>query len=187
MAKTETPSGEIGAPAPDFDLPAVDGRRYCLADVRGKNGLVMAFICNHCPYVKAVIGRLVDDLGMLAEKGIGAAAIMPNDGEYYPEDSFDNMMAFARRHRFSFPYMMDADQKTARAYGAVCTPDIFGYNGDLRLQYRGRIDDSGMGDASSAKRELLEAMTMVATTGHGPDVQVASIGCSIKWKNMRKV
>jgi peroxiredoxin len=179
---TSASACEFGLKAPDFLLPAIDGRQYRLADVRGGNGTVIVFICNHCPYVKAVIGRLVRDTRELAELGIGTAAISSNDVETYPEDSFDNMKAFAAQHRFPFPYLFDESQDVARAYGALCTPDFFGFNGALELQYRGRLDESRKEIAPGARRDLFEAMKQVALTGVGPRDQISSIGCSIKWR-----
>jgi hypothetical protein len=141
------------------------------------------FLCNHCPYVKAVIGRLVRDMDELASHGIGAVAIMPNDTAAYPEDSFENMQAFAERHRFGFPYLIDETQTVAKAYGAVCTPEFFGFDRDLRLQYHGRLDSAGIhGAGGPERRDLFEAMLAVARGGEGPREQVASLGCSIKWR-----
>ena len=182
MAALETPVCEFGWEAVDFALPGVDGRTYTLADVRGRNGTLIMFICNHCPYVRAIVDRLVDDVRALQDEGIGVAAIMSNDTAAYPDDSFDNMVAFARAHGFTFPYLLDDSQSVARAYGAVCTPDFFGFNANLELQYRGRLDESRREAVSGARRELLEAMTQVARTGQGPREQVPSMGCSIKWK-----
>jgi peroxiredoxin len=182
MVTTQTPICDFGTPAVDFDLEGVDGRRYALADVRGRNGTLVMFICNHCPYVRAVIDRLVSECRALAQEGIGAIAIMSNDTEAYPADSFENMKAFARQHDFPFPYVIDRTQEIARAYGAVCTPDFFGYDRDLGLQYRGRLDESRTELVPNARRELYEAMTQVARTGHGPEHQIASMGCSIKWR-----
>jgi peroxiredoxin len=167
-----------------FSLKGTDGRTYGLDDVKGENGTLIMFICNHCPYVKGVIRRLVEDCEALAESGIGAAAIMPNDTAAYPADSFDNMKRFAAEHRFPFPYLIDETQEVARAYGAVCTPDIFGFNRGGLLAYRGRVDSAGSKPPTGGeKRELREAMLMVATTGKGPTEQMPSIGCSIKWRN----
>ncbi|PTW60554.1 peroxiredoxin [Breoghania corrubedonensis] len=169
--------------AVDFRLPATDGRTYTFTDIAGAKGTVVIFICNHCPYVKAVIDRVVEDARKLEADGIGFAAICSNDAEAYPADSFANMAAFAAEHGFPFPYLHDEDQLVARAYGAVCTPDYFGFSGDRSLRYRGRLDDGRTGEPSpDAPRELLEAMRLVATTGEGPAEQVPSIGCSIKWK-----
>jgi len=176
------PVCDFGAPAPDFELPATDGRRYRRDRLARPNGLLVMFICNHCPYVKAVIDKIVRDAAALEPEGIGSAAICSNDPADYPEDSFDNMKALAARLRFPFPYLWDETQQVARAYGAVCTPDFFGYNGRLELQYRGRLDDSGRFSKPDAPRELYNAMVQVARTGKGPAQQTASIGCSIKWK-----
>ena len=166
----------------DFDLPGVDGRRYSIASARGPNGLLVMFICNHCPYVKAVIDRVVHDCGELVSHGIGSIAVMSNDPADYPEDSFDNMKRLAREKGFPFPYVRDETQEVARAYGAACTPDFFGFNAALTLQYRGRLDASRREAAPNARRELFEAMVQIAKTGAGPAEQIASIGCSIKWK-----
>ncbi len=183
MVSTATPLCAFGAPALDFTLPGTDGRLHDLASCRGPNGLLVMFICNHCPYVKAVIERIVRDCRELATLGVGSVAIMSNDPREYPEDSFENMAVFAREKHFPFPYLIDASQDVARAYGAVCTPDFFGYDAQLDLQYRGRLDASGKQPAPpDARRELFEALRQIAATGHGPAQQVASIGCSIKWK-----
>ena len=177
------PVCDFGWKAIDAALPGVDGRTHSLFGEKGPNGLVVVFICNHCPYVKAVIDRIVRDAGDLMAHGIGFVAISSNDAEAYPEDSFDNMKMFARKYSFNFPYLHDEDQSVARAYGAACTPDFFGFNRELELQYRGRLDASRK-EAGSAevRRDLYEAMVEVAKTGRGPAEQVASIGCSIKWK-----
>jgi peroxiredoxin len=182
MVAMETPVCQFGWQAVDFSLPGVDGKTYTLRDVRGPNGTLIMFICNHCPYVKAVVDRLVDDVKQLQAKGIAAAAIMPNDTVTYPADSFENMQVFAREHGFTFPYLLDETQDVAKAYGAVCTPDFFGFDANFGLQYRGRLDASKKEAAPDAKRELLEAMTQVAETGKGPAEQIPSMGCSIKWK-----
>lgn len=183
MVAAETPICEFGWKAKDFSLPATDGKTYSLADAAGENGVLVMFICNHCPYVKAVIDRIVRDATDLKAHGIGAVAINSNDTVNYPEDSFDNMKLFAAQHGFTFPYLFDESQQTARAYGAVCTPDFYGFNGKLELQYRGRLDESGRQPAGpDARRELFDAMTLVAETGAGPREQTPSIGCSIKWK-----
>ena len=173
---------ELGWKAADFALPATDGREYSLADIRGANGTLIVFICNHCPYVRAMIDRLVRDATELEGSGIGTAVICSNDANDYPEDSFDNMKVFAAEHRFPFPYLHDESQKVARAYGAVCTPDFFGFNAKGELQYRGRLDEGRMSTPAGPKRELFEAMQEIARTGSGPREQVPSIGCSIKWK-----
>ncbi len=177
------PVCDFGWKAPEFDLEGVDGRRARLSELRGPNGTLVMFICNHCPYVKAVIDRLVRDCEELRGHGVSAIAIMPNDTQSYLEDSFENMKAFATQHRFSFPYAIDRTQEVARAYGAVCTPDFFGFNAGLELQYRGRIDDAGPRGGAVGRRELFEAMTMIARTGRGPAEQAASMGCSIKWRS----
>ena len=172
-----------GAPAPDFALPGVDGGLWTRDGCRGPNGLLVMFICNHCPYVRAVIDRIVRDARDLAPLGIGAVAISANDTTAYPEDSFERMAQFARAYAFPFPYLYDETQGIARAYGAVCTPDFFGFNARLELQYRGRLDASGRNAApADARRELYEAMKMIAATGNGPAGQLPSIGCSIKWR-----
>lgn len=179
----ETPICEFGWNAPDFRLPATDGRTYALEDIRGPKGTLIMFICNHCPYVKAVVDRIVRDARELQAMGIGVAAICANDAESYPEDSFENMRKFAAEHGFTFPYLHDENQEVARAYEAVCTPDFYGFNAGLELQYRGRLDSSGRHPAGpDARRELYEAMREVAETGRGPADQTPSMGCSIKWK-----
>jgi peroxiredoxin len=180
----ETPVCDFGRPAPDFALPGVDGRAWTLADARGENGLLVMFICNHCPYVQAVRDRLIRDAGELMAYGIGVVAISANDPTDYPEDSFDNMKRVARELRFPFPYLYDETQAVARAYGAVCTPDFFGYNAQLQLQYRGRLDASRKDPLPNARRELFEAMKQIAQTGRGPREQIPSMGCSIKWRNV---
>jgi peroxiredoxin len=182
MAVTPPPA-ELGIAAPDFSLPATDGKTYSLADVAGPKGTVVVFICNHCPYVKAVIDRMAADARTLAADGIGFVAISANDVEHYPEDSFDNMKAMAARHRLPFPYLYDESQEIARAYKAECTPDFFGLDASGKVRYRGRLDE-GRKDPPppNARRELVEAMRMVAATGKGPVEQIPSIGCSIKWK-----
>jgi peroxiredoxin len=173
----------LGARAPDFKLPATDGRSYALKDVAGEKATVIVFICNHCPYVKAVIGRLTADARLLMGEGVGFAAICSNDATSYPEDSFPKMREFALAHDFPFPYLHDDTQEVARAYGAVCTPDFFGYDRDLKLKYRGRLDEGRTTPPPpNARRELVEAMRAIATTGLAPADQVPSIGCSIKWK-----
>lgn len=182
MVSLVTPAGQLGMVAPDFDLPGVDGRPHTLASARGPSGLVVAFICNHCPYVKAVIDKIVRDTNELAAHGVGSIAISSNDPVDYPDDSFDNMKAFAARHRMAIPYVFDETQDVARAYGAICTPDFFGFDSGLRLAYRGRLDSSGRSPDPGAPRELYPAMIEIARTGKGPASQHASIGCSIKWK-----
>ncbi|MEP6941440.1 MAG: thioredoxin family protein [Betaproteobacteria bacterium] len=177
-----SPPGGLGWNASDFDLPGTDGRRHTRDALRGPNGLLVMFICNHCPYVKAVIDKIIRDATELAGHGIGSVAISSNDPADYPEDSFDNMKALAARLHFPFPYLWDESQQVARDYGAVCTPDFFGFNAGSSLQYRGRIDDAGRSPKPDAPRELFDAMAQVARTGQGPARQAASIGCSIKWR-----
>jgi len=184
MVSLETPVCDFGAPALDFDLPGVDGKRWTLAQCRGERGLLVMFICNHCPYVKAIRERLVRDTRELLEHGINSVAIMANDPTDYPEDTFENMQNVATQEKFPFPYLLDESQAVARAYGAVCTPDFFGYNADLELQYRGRLDASRKEAAPVyARRDLFEAMHQVAVTGEGPHEQIPGMGCSIKWKD----
>jgi len=178
----QTPICDFGWPAPDFTLPGVDSRTWRLEDVRGPRGTVIIFICNHCPYVKAIIDRLVRDSHALTDMGVGIAAICSNDAVHYPDDSFENMKLFAKAHGFRFPYLHDETQAVARAYNAVCTPDIFGFDSNMGLQYRGRLDSSGkQAAAPDVRRELFDAMTAVAEGGQGPREQTPSMGCSIKW------
>ena len=178
-----TPICDFGWKAPSFTLRGVDGKTYSLEGLRGRNGTLVMFICNHCPYVKAVIDRIVRDANELKAYSINTVAISSNDAEHYPEDSFDNMKRFAKAHGFTFPYLYDESQEVARRYDAVCTPDFFGFNGKLELQYRGRLDASRReAGPADARRELFEAMKQVAETGTGPREQTASMGCSIKWK-----
>lgn len=167
----------------DFSLKGTDGRTYGFDDVKGEAGTLVMFLCNHCPYVKAVIGRLNEDCRALQQAGIGCVAIMPNDTGISPGDSFENMQAFAERHGLVFPYLIDETQKIARAYGAVCTPDLFGFDRNGAIQYRGRVDSAGSrAPTGDEKRELLEGMLQVARTGKGPAEQFPSVGCSIKWR-----
>ena len=176
------PVCNFGWKARDFDLPATDGRRYRLADVSGANGLLVMLICNHCPYVKAIRERLMRDCVELKALGVNAVAISANDPDDYPEDSFENMQRVARDFKFPFPYLFDETQEVAHAFEAVCTPDFFGFNRDLELQYRGRLDASKTTPVANARRDLFEAMKAVAESGRGPAEQLPSIGCSIKWK-----
>lgn len=183
MALTETPVCEFGAKAPDFNLPGTDGRNWTMEASRGERGMLVMFICNHCPYVKAIRERLVTETRELLTIGINSVAIMPNDPMDYPEDSFENMKQVAKQFDFPFPYLFDESQETARNYGAVCTPDFFGYNAALELQYRGRLDEGKTdGPAPGFTRELFQAMCRIAETGLGPESQVPSMGCSIKWR-----
>lgn len=184
MALTETPVCDFGQPAHHFNLAGTDGKLWSLDDCKGENGTLVMFICNHCPYVKAIQDRLVRDARELLEFGIKSVAIMSNDPTDYPEDSFENMKKIASKLDFSFPYLLDETQEVAKAYGAVCTPDFFGYNKRLELQYRGRLDASKTEPApEDARRELFEAMKQISQTGKGPEHQVTSLGCSIKWRN----
>ncbi|MCW8915098.1 MAG: thioredoxin family protein [Magnetovibrio sp.] len=179
----ETPVCDFGWKAPDFSLPGVDGKTYTLEDVRGPNGTLVIYMCNHCPYVLAVLDRLIRDVRDLQAQGIGVVAINSNDPVQYPDDSFDNMVKMAAQHDFPFPYLFDESQAVARAYDAVCTPDFFGFDTKLGLQYRGRLDASRKETGpADARRELFEAMSEVAKTGQGPKDQIPSMGCSIKWR-----
>ena len=183
MVSLETPVCEFDADIVDFSLPGVDGNTWSVESCRGENGLLVMFICNHCPYVKAIRERIVRDTRELIGLGINSVAIMSNNPEEYEEDSFNNMRAVAQEFDFPFPYLVDESQEVARAYGAVCTPDFFGYNKDLKLQYRGRLDASRKETAAGdVRRDLFEAMKQVAETGRGPEDQIPSMGCSIKWK-----
>jgi peroxiredoxin len=178
----KTATCDFGWPAPDFDLATPEGTRFTRDGVMGENGMLIAFICNHCPYVVAVIDRLVEDIKELEAHGIGVACIMSNDYRIVPADSPENMTRFAENYGLTVPYLVDETQAVGQAYGAVCTPDFFGFDASGGLQYRGRIDDAGMKDVSSRVPELLNAMTTVADTGKGPQTQMPSMGCSIKWR-----
>ena len=183
MVSLTTPVCDFGWKAADFSLPGVDGKIWTLADAMGTNGLLVMFICNHCPYVKAIRPRRVRDLTELKQHGIHAIAIMSNDPAEYAEDSFENMKLAAREFAFPFPYVMDQTQTVAKAYGAVCTPDFFGFNRKFELQYRGRFDESRKETApDNVRRDLFEAMKEIAATQRGPAEQIPSMGCSIKWK-----
>ncbi len=182
MVRMETPVCDFGWPAPDFNLPGIDGKTYSLKSAAGPKGLLVMFICNHCPYVKSIRDRLVRDACDLQALGVGVIAIMANDPAEYPEDSFANMQAVAAEFAYPFPYVWDETQTVAKTYGAVCTPDFFGFNADLELQYRGRLDESRKEPVEGARRDLFEAMRQVAETGQGPREQIPSMGCSIKWK-----
>jgi peroxiredoxin len=186
MVLLTTPICDFGKKAIDFSLPGVDGRTWSLEQCRGKNGLLIMFICNHCPYVKAVQERIVRDALELQQFGIESVAIMSNDPAEYPEDSFSNMKLLAEQLDFSFPYLLDETQQVAKQYDAICTPDFFGYNGDLELQYRGRLDASRKETApADTHRDLFEAMKRIAETGKDPQQQISGMGCSIKWKHTR--
>ncbi len=179
----ETPVCDFGWKAVDFSLKGTDGKIYTLTDVAGPKGTLVIFMCNHCPYVRAVIDRILRDCRELKQHGIGAIAVMPNDTEAFPDDSFENMKRWAEELDFPFPYVIDETQEVARAYDAVCTPDFFGFNAELKLQYRGRLDESrNQPAAPDARRELYEAMLQIAETGNGPEQQLPSMGCTIKWR-----
>ena len=185
MVALETPICDFGWKAPEFNLIGIDNKYYSFQDIKGTNGTLVMFICNHCPYVKSVIHRIVEDVTTLKEKGIGVIAIMSNDvndPKYGEEDSFDNMKLFSEKNNFVFPYVYDETQSVGREYNAVCTPDFFGFNANNELQYRGRLEESKMEIIPNVKKELLEAMIQVSETGSGPNDQIPSIGCSIKWK-----
>lgn len=180
---TTPPVCDFDWAATPFRLPGTDGRDHALADIAGPRGTLVMFICNHCPYVLAVLDRIIRDARDLAPLGIGVTAICSNDADAYPADSFDKMVALAQDRDFPFPYLHDADQSVARAWGAACTPDFFGLDAGGGLQYRGRLDASGRhAGPPDARRDLFEAMQQVAETGHGPRDQIPSMGCSIKWK-----
>ena len=184
MVLLETPICDFGKKAVDFILPGIDGRTWSLQQCMGKKGLLVMFICNHCPYVKAVQERIVRDSFELKKLGIESVAIMSNDLTEYPEDSFDNMKLIAEQLDFSFPYLYDETQQVAKQYNAVCTPDFFGYNANFELQYRGRLDASRKEPApADTRRDLFEAMKLIAETARGPQEQIPSMGCSIKWKH----
>ena len=181
MATINLPVCDFGWQAPDFKLVNIDGNIVSRDLAMGKNGLLVMFICNHCPYVKAILPRLIYDAGELKMLGVNTVAIMSNDPTDYPEDSVENMQIIAREMDFPFPYLLDASQQIAKNYGAVCTPDFFGFNNKNELQYRGRFDESRKETAPNSTRDLFYAMKSIAETGEGPREQVASIGCSIKW------
>ncbi len=179
----ETHLCNFGWKATDWTLKDPHGKSYCLADSMGEQGLLIAFICNHCPYVKAIIKRLVADSNVLAQEGVNTIAIMSNDYKYVPEDNPDNMLKFAASNNMKFPYLIDETQMVGKAYGAVCTPDFFGFNNQSSLQYRGRLDNIKMHeDTENRTPELLTAMRQIAKSGTGPKEQFASMGCSIKWR-----
>ena len=182
MVLTRTPICNFGEKAKNFNLLSTENKKITLSNVKGENGTLIMFICNHCPYVKAIIKDLVDDVKFLEDLGVKSAGIMSNDVKNYPEDSFENMISFSKLHDFSFPYLIDETQITAKEYGAVCTPDFFGYNKNLELQYRGRIRE--LKDLKPVRKndsDLKVAMKMVAETGKGPQNQIPSMGCNIKW------
>ena len=183
MVSLETPVCAFDEPVVNFSLPGTDGQIWTPESARGEKGLLVMFICNHCPYVKSIRDRIVRDTAELKEYGVNTVAIMSNDVNEYEEDSFENMKKIAEDFNFPFPYLLDDSQEVAKAYGAVCTPDFFGYNADMKLQYRGRLDESRKeASAPDVKRDLFDAMKQVSQTGHGPKAQIPSMGCSIKWK-----
>lgn len=184
MASINPPVCDFGWKAPDFNLVNVDGNFVSRDLVMGKNGLLVMFICNHCPYVKAILPRLIHDVSELKMLGVNTVAIMSNDPTEYPEDSVANMQVIALEMDFPFPYLLDASQQIAKNYGAVCTPDFFGFNNQFQLQYRGRFDESRKETALNSTRDLFYAMKLIADTGAGPKEQIASIGCSIKWSEV---
>jgi peroxiredoxin len=184
MASIHPPVCAFGWQAPDFSLPDIDGRMVNLKDSMGANGLLVMFICNHCPYVKAILPRLIADVSELKNLGVNTVAIMSNDPTDYPEDSPENMRKLAQEMAFPFPYLLDETQQVAKRYDAVCTPDFFGFNHNFELQYRGRFDESRKETAPSSTRDLFHAMRLLAETGQGPKEQISSIGCSIKWKEV---
>jgi len=182
MSLTETPICKFGEKAKEFELISTENKKISLKSLKGENGTLIMFICNHCPYVKAVIDDIVNDCEKLNDKGIKSIAIMSNDTKDYPEDSFDNMIKFSKKHKFTFPYLLDDKQSIARLYGAVCTPDFFGYNKNLELQYRGRIRElKNLKPIRNAESDLLSAMKLIANTEKGPIKQIPSMGCNIKW------
>ena len=184
MTLTKTPICDFGKKAENFELKSTENKIITLNDAKGQNGTLIMFICNHCPYVKAVIEDIVNNCKTLENDGIRSIAIMSNDTKNYPEDSFDNMIKFAKNNKFNFPYLIDETQETAKKYDAVCTPDFFGYNKNLELQYRGRITElKDLKPVRNSESDLLKAMKMVAKTGKGPAEQTPSMGCSIKWFN----
>ena len=182
MTLTKTPICDFGKKADFFELKSIENKLINLNDIKGKNGTLIMFICNHCPYVKAVIDDIVDDCKNLEKEEIKSVAIMSNDQKNYPEDSFENMISFSKKYKFNFPYLVDETQKVAKTYDAVCTPDFFGYNANLELQYRGRIRElKDLKPVKSGESDLLKAMKLIAKTRKGPENQIPSMGCNIKW------
>ena len=180
----QTPICDFGQKAHDFELKSTDNKMVSLNDIKGENGTLIMFICNHCPYVKAVTKDIVEDCNELKKIGINSVAICANDSENYPEDSFENMIEFSKKNQFGFPYLIDETQEIARTYDAVCTPDFFGYNKNLELQYRGRLRElKNLVPVRSGESDLYKAMKQIAETEKGPTNQIPSAGCSIKWKN----
>jgi peroxiredoxin len=183
MVALTTPAVDAGWKPRNFILKDAWGNPFRLYDLQGPNGTLVMFICNHCPYVRTIAGRIARDAFDLQKRGVGVIAVMPNDYRRYPDDAPEQMRRFALEHNFSFPYLVDETQTVARAWGAVCTPDFFGFDRNLELQYRGRLDASRTALVADARRELFEAMCLIAETGRGPAEQIASMGCSIKWRD----
>ena len=180
----QTPICDFGKKALPFKLKSTENKILSLEDIKGETGTLIMFICNHCPYVKAIIKDIVEDCYKLKKIGINSVAICANDTVNYPEDSFENMIKFAKNNQFSFPYLIDETQDIAKNYAAVCTPDFFGYNKNLELQYRGRLRElKNLIPVQNGESDLLIAMQQVVKTGKGPKNQIPSAGCSIKWKN----
>ena len=178
----ETPICDFGRKSIDFKLKATDGNYYTYNSIKGQKATLVMFICNHCPYVRSIILRLVDHINILKKEGVGIAAIMSNDTKTHPDDSFENMIKFSKKNNFTFPYLIDTTQEVAKSYQAVCTPDFFGFNDKDELQYRGRLDESKKDLVVESSEELLNAMRQIIQTGHGPKKQIPSMGCSIKWR-----
>tara|TARA_B100001179_G_C18532968_1_gene377991 strand:- start:198 stop:752 length:555 start_codon:yes stop_codon:yes gene_type:complete len=178
----ETPICDFGRKSIDFKLKATDGNYYTYNSIKGQKATLVMFICNHCPYVRSIILRLVDHINILKKEGVGIAAIMSNDTKTHPDDSFENMIKFSKKNNFTFPYLIDTTQEVAKSYRAVCTPDFFGFNDKDELQYRGRLDESKKDLVVESSEELLNAMRQIIQTGHGPKKQIPSMGCSIKWR-----
>ena len=182
MSLTKTPICNYGEKAINFSLTSTENKLISLNNIKGEKGTLIMFICNHCPYVKAVIEDIVEDCKSLKQLGVNSVAIMSNDTKNYPEDSFENMIKFSEKHKFNFPYLIDKDQEIAKKYNAVCTPDFFGYNSRLELQYRGRIRElKDLKKVSSGESDLKKAMDLISATDNGPKNQFPSMGCSIKW------
>tara|TARA_B100000029_G_C17195758_1_gene822444 strand:+ start:59 stop:613 length:555 start_codon:yes stop_codon:yes gene_type:complete len=184
MVLTKTPICNFGEKAKNFTLLSTENKKISLQNITGENGTLIMFICNHCPYVKAIIKNIVEDVKFIEKLGIKSVGIMSNDVKNYPDDSFDNMISFSKLHNFSFPYLFDETQEVAKSFGAVCTPDFFGYNKNLELQYRGRIRElKELKPVTKGDSELRQAMELISKTGKGPIKQIPSMGCNIKWFN----
>ena len=187
MVSLNTPLCNFGLKAKPFSLLGIDNKSWTLDKAKGKNGLLIMFICNHCPYVKAILPRLINDLAELKKIGINSIAISSNDVINYPQDSFEEMKKLSVLHNFTFPYIFDESQSVAKSYNAICTPDFFGFYRELELQYRGRFDSTGRGEIppTDNKKDLCEAMKLISETQKGPEIQFSSIGCSLKWKEVK--